>query len=75
VSDLLPQLTLDKLENPERIEDMLLSYAHDEELKDSYINLVSTVVVNTSHFSVKCNDVGYRSDCKILNDQCLSRLL
>lgn len=42
---MLPQLTLDKLENPEQIEDMLLSYAHDEELKDAYINLVGNVLL------------------------------
>jgi hypothetical protein len=50
MSNVLPQLTLDKLENPERIEDMLLSYAHDEELKDSYINLVSTVVFEVGEY-------------------------
>ena len=37
----MSQLTLDKLENPESIEDMLLTYIHDVELKDAYINLVS----------------------------------
>jgi len=40
------QLTLYKLENPELIEDMLLSYAHDEELKNAYLNLVSILTQN-----------------------------
>jgi chloride channel 7 len=45
-----PQLTLDKLEHPEIIEEMLFRYVQNDEFKDLFINLEP--YVNQSAFSV-----------------------
>lgn len=49
------QLTLDKLEKPDLIEEMLLRYTQNNEFKDLYVNLVRKGVLVFYSFKIVCS--------------------